>query len=94
MLLFTGTLSGHSGATGIVKERMDSMKAMGDANEVIGDMVKRKLPFDAAEIENLADDLRQHAARIPELFPDTKHSREGSATEAKPKIWDRLSHER
>lgn len=88
LLVFSFALSGHSGATGIVKERMDLMKKMGDSNKVIGDMVKRKRPFDFGEIRALAVSMQQHAARIPELFPETKDSREGHATEAKPVIWD------
>ena len=89
MLIISGVLNGHSGATGIVKERMDLMKSMGDASKVIGDMVKRKRPLDADEIRILADGLRQHAAQVPDLFPDTRDSREGHATEAKPAIWSR-----
>jgi len=88
MLTFAATLNGHSDAAGIVKERMDAMKNMGDANKVVGDMVKRKRPFDADEIQRLAASIQQHATNIPELFPNTKDSREGHATEAKPIIWD------
>lgn len=85
---FISVLShGHSGATGIVKERMDLMKEMGDANKTIGDMVKRKLPLDADEIRELSASIQQHAAQVPDLFPDTKDSREGHATEAKQAIW-------
>ena len=88
MVTFSVALNGHSDATGIVKERMDAMKNMGDANKVIGDMVKRKRPFDADEIKSLAAGIQQHAANIPGLFPDTKDSREGHATEAKQIIWE------
>lgn len=80
---------GHSGATGIVKERMDSMKKMGDASKVIGDMIKRKRPLDSDEIRSLSMGIQEHAAQVPELFPDTKDSREGHATEAKQVIWSR-----
>ena len=88
ILTFTATSNGHNDATGIVKERMDAMKNMGDANKVIGDMVKRKRPFDADEIKTLAAGIQQHAVNIPGLFPDTKDSREGHATEAKQIIWE------
>ena len=82
---------GHSGAMGIVKERMDLMKEMGDASKVIGDMVKRKRPLDPNEIKSLAVSMQQHATRVPELFPDTEDSREGYGTEAKLVIWARWS---
>lgn len=88
ILTFAATLNGHSDTTGIVKERRAEMKNMGDANKVIGDMFKRKRSFHAAEIRSLAARIQQHAANIPEFFPDTKDSREGHATEAKPIIWE------
>ena len=79
----------HGGATGIVKQRMDAMSELGDASEIIGDMVKRKRPLDPVEVRRLALQMSEHAAGIPELFPDTPESREGRATEALPAIWSR-----
>lgn len=57
------------------------MKEMGDASKVIADMVKRKRTLDAEEIRGLADDMQRHAAQVPELFPDTKDSREGRGSQ-------------
>lgn len=89
--LATLDASAHGGATGIVKERMDAMSKVGDASEIIGDMVKRKRPLEPAQVRSLALQMRQHATRIPELFPDTQESREGRGTEALPAIWARWS---
>lgn len=88
-LLLLQDASAHSGAKGIVKERMDAMSELGDASKAISDMVKRKRPLDAVEVGELTKTMQRHAARIPELFPDTHDSREGSATAALPAIWSR-----
>ena len=75
----------HSGATGIVKERMDMMKGMGDAMKVMGPMFKGEAPFDAALVAEKAAHLAEHARMIPEMTP------EGSMdhpSEALPIIWE------
>jgi cytochrome c556 len=68
---------------------MDAMGEMGDASKVIGDMVKRKRPFDLPRVQQLARELAEHAAKIPGLFPDSEPSRNGTGTEAVPSIWQR-----
>ncbi len=78
---------GHSGATGIVKERMDDMVAMGKALGSIADMFKGKTGFSAATVVTASDIIIEHSAGLEKLFPDTKESRTGSHTEALPAIW-------
>jgi len=78
----------HSGATGIVKERMDGMMAMGKALGSVADMFKGKTSFDAATVAASAKIVGNHAEKMASLFPGTKASREGSGTEALPAIWD------
>ena len=78
----------HSGATGIVKERMDGMMAMGKALGTVADMFKGKTAFDADQVAVAAKIVEGHAAAMGSLFPDTKHSREGKGTEALPSIWE------
>lgn len=77
----------HGGATGIVKERMDGMMAMGKALGIVADMFKGKTSFNAAQVTSAAKTVEIHAAEMIELFPDTKHSRQGKGTEALPAIW-------
>ena len=75
----------HTGATGIVKERMDVMKDVGAAMKELGAMVKGEASFDAATVTRRAGDLKAHAASMPALFP------EGSIhgpSEALPSIWE------
>jgi cytochrome c556 len=87
-LAATGTASlvqAHSGATGVVKERMDMMKGMGDAMKAMGPMFKGEAPFDAALVAEKAAHLAEHARKIPEMTP------EGSIehpSEALPIIWE------
>lgn len=74
----------HSGATGIVKERMDIMKDIGAVMKELGAMVKGEVSFDASAVSRRAGDLKAHAAGMPALFP------QGSIhgpSEALPEIW-------
>jgi len=78
----------HGGATGIVKERMDGMMAMGKALTSVGDMFKGKSEFNPEKIAAAADIVKLHAVNIDKLFPDTKASRTGKGTEALPTVWN------
>ena len=78
----------HGGATGIVKERMDGMMAMGKALGSVGDMFKGKTKFNVEQVKAAADILLQHSANIDKLFPDTEASRTGKGTEAIPAVWE------
>ena len=88
ILLIAGTVYAHSGATGVVKKRMDAMGDMGDKSKIVADMYKRKIEFDRAALSEAADAFVMHGANMVEMFPDTEHSRTGSKTEALPRIWD------
>jgi len=83
-----GIAFSHSGATGIVKERMDAMADMGDKSKLVADMFKDKLEFERVALADAADAFVLHGAQMAELFPDTEESRTGSKTEALPRIWD------
>ncbi len=87
-LCIAGSVYSHSGATGIVKERMDAMKDMGDRSKTVADMFKGKTAFEQAAISEAADVFVMHGSRMLDLFPDSKESRSGSKTEALLKIWD------
>lgn len=86
-LITVGALA-HGGATGIVKDRMDGMMAMGKALGTVADMFKGNAAFDAAKVAEAARIVEGHAAEMGSLFPDTKASREGKGTEALPSIWE------
>lgn len=82
------SVHGHTGATGIVKERMDAMKDMGDRSKIVADMYKGKSEFEQSALAEAADAFALHGSNMVEQFPDTKASRSGSKTEALPKIWE------
>ena len=83
----TATAFSHGDATGIVKERMDAMSNMADATKLVADMYKGKVEFNNEAIAAAIQTYLQHGDEMHTLFPDTKHSRTGSSTEALPKIW-------
>ncbi|MFK7854223.1 MAG: cytochrome c [Granulosicoccus sp.] len=87
-VLMAGIVNSHSGAKGIVKERMDAMENMGDKSKLVADMLKGEREFDATALVDAADAFVLHGTRMAELFPDTEESRTGSNTEALPRIWD------
>jgi cytochrome c556 len=85
-LLAFGTLAfAHSGATGVVKERMEMMKEIGSGMKVIGEMIKGARPFDAAEAAASARAVANHAAMVPSLFPEGSTD---SPSEASSAIWE------
>lgn len=88
LVIFSTALHAHMGATGIVKERMDSMSKMGDALGFMADMVKGKRPFDPDLVRESTHVIERHAKQLLGYFPDTKDSRWGSKSEALPAVWE------
>lgn len=83
-LIISGFTLAHQGATGVVKERMELMKALGDHMKSMAAMVKGKVPFDAGQMAAGAQAIQDKAPKMVHLFP------EGSLrkpSEALPSIW-------
>jgi len=75
----------HSGATGIVKERMDGMSAMGDVVKNIAAMMRGDKPYDAAAVRDGATVIASHSGEaMTRLFPEDSG---GKPSEARPEIW-------
>lgn len=75
----------HGGATGIVKERMDGMSAMGSAVKTLSDMF-RSGNYDAELVANGADAILMHSGKqLVSLFPEGSG---GAPSEAKPEVWN------
>jgi cytochrome c556 len=75
----------HSGATGVVKERMEAMDAMADAVKRIAPMFQGELSYDADAVRNAAAIMRSHGGRaMTDLFPEGSN---GAPSEAKDAIW-------
>ena len=87
-LLGAGAVFAHSGATGIVKERMDAMKAIDKTMKELGATAKGEAAFSAAKMKAASTTIQEHAGNCDRLFPDTKKSRKSHVTEAAPAIWE------
>ncbi|MGI9449896.1 MAG: c-type cytochrome [Geminicoccaceae bacterium] len=77
-------VSAHSGAKGVMKERMDMMKGMADAMKAMGAMFKGEAPFEPAIVMEKATFLVDHATKIPEMTPEGSNDH---PSEALPIVW-------
>lgn len=76
---------GHSGATGIVKQRMDLMDSLKQAMKVLKPIFRNKVVYDVVEVKNNALIIRDNAANhMTKLFPAGSLDH---PSEAKPDIW-------
>ena len=76
-----GVAFAHSGATGIIKKRMDNFKAS-QAN--LKKIKKHIIDKNYAAIIPLANDIARWAEKMPDSFPVGSNSK---PSEASPKIW-------
>ncbi|WP_319568792.1 c-type cytochrome [Cohaesibacter marisflavi] len=75
----------HDGATGIVEERMHSMKEMGKAVRAVKAMVQDPEAYDAESARKQAEIIKQHAGQnLVDQFPEGSLQ---APTHAKPEIW-------
>lgn len=81
---FSFSATAHSGAMGVVKERMEVMDNIGKDMKKMKAMIKGKEVFNSIEFSKRAKSINMATGKIPKLFP------EGSLqepTEALPSIW-------
>ena len=79
------TVSAHTGAIGVVKERMDLMKALGGAMKQLNAMFANQKPYDAEQVELAAEVVAKHAGdQMTRLFPEAPVKK---PSEALPVIW-------
>lgn len=81
----TGVALAHSGAKGVVRERMELMKDVAEHMKQIGALVLGKTDFDASVAQAAADTVAGHAAKVTDLFPQGSTS---GVSEALPEIWE------
>lgn len=75
----------HGGATGIVKERMESMKAMGKVMKSTSAMFKGETAYDADAVKAAAEIIKSHSGdALTKLFPKGSDHK---PSEALPEIW-------
>ena len=86
VLLIAGTAMAHEGATGVVAQRMDLMKQMGQHMKALGAMLAGKTAFDQETARRLAETMHQHCEHVMHMFPPGSDGHHTEATEA---VWDR-----
>ena len=79
----SGFVFAHSGATGVVKQRMDMMGDIGDNMKIIGTMIKTG-DFNRSAAQDAANAISNHATSVKELFPTDSLDK---PSEALPQIW-------
>lgn len=75
----------HSGATGVVKERMALMSSLGEAMKAMAAMFKKQIPYDSAALARHAATISQGTDAMTGLFP---HGSIDKPSKALPAIWD------
>jgi cytochrome c556 len=85
LALGAGAALAHSGATGVVKQRMEGMKDMAAAMKMLGAMTRGNAPFDGAKAAAEAGSIADHAKHAPMQFPAGSF---GAPSEARATIAD------
>lgn len=86
VFLTLGIAAAHEGATGVVAQRMDVMKQMGQHMKALGAMLAGKTAFDQETAQRLAETMHQHCEHVMHMFPPGS---DGHHTEATKAVWDR-----
>lgn len=87
ILLVSGGVAAfaHSGATGIYKERMDAMMAMGKVVKSLSEMMRGDVAYDASAVKDGAQIIKSHAGQaMAALFPEGTTEPPSEATD---RIW-------
>lgn len=73
-----------------VEARQQLFKQIDEAFKPVGDMVKRKQPYDAKIVQDSAAKLATLAPKIPDAFKVDTHTLTGVKTKARENIWTNL----
>jgi cytochrome c556 len=84
---FAASAPAHDGATGVIKQRMDNMSAMGKAMKAIATMVKDESQYDTEAFRTALNTISTHSGdNLTRLFPSGSI---GDPSEAKQDIWEK-----
>ena len=73
LVLASGTVYAHRGATGIVKKRMDAMVSLGSAMKALTAMMRGKQAYDAERVKAYAGTIAGHGGeKLTSAFPGGK----------------------
>ena len=82
----------HSGATGVVKERMDAMKSMGDAIKRIQPMMSGETGYDEAAVREAAQAIAAEAGKaMTGKFPEGSNEHPSETLPRTWEEWDRFT---
>jgi cytochrome c556 len=84
LMLSAGAAMAHSGATGVVKERMDMMGDIAAHMKTVGQMLSGNREFDQQQIAEAARSIATHGASFERMFPAGSTMHPSEALEA---IW-------
>lgn len=86
------TAIAHGGASGVVKERMESMGALGDAMKDLTAMMRGQQDYNADRVRTLAGTIDSHSGEaLTKLFPKDSLDHPSEALPAIWSDWDRFS---
>ena len=92
LVLASGTVYAHRGATGIVKKRMDAMVSLGSAMKALTAMMRGKQAYDAERVKAYAKTIAGHGGEsLTSLFPEGSLKHPSRANPAIWADWDRFS---
>lgn len=84
-ILAGGIALAHTGATGVVKERMDGMVALRDGVREVTPMMRGQADYDADAVAAFARTLQEHSGEaMTELFPEGTG---GGVSKAQDAVW-------
>jgi cytochrome c556 len=88
-VIASGAAWAHGGATGIVKERMDAMSAIGKNMKSVGQMLKTSPDIDPNLVAKAGEAIASHSGdALIKLFPEGSLK---APSEASPAIWSEWS---
>lgn len=73
-----------------VEDRQALFKKIDEAFKPVGEIVKRKQPYDAKVVQDSAAKLKTLAPKIPDAFTLDTHTLTGVKTKARENIWTNL----
>jgi cytochrome c556 len=73
-----------------VEQRQALFKEIDKAFKPVGEIVKRKQPYDAAVVQDSATKLAALAPKIPDAFTVDTHTATGIKTKARENIWTNM----
>ncbi len=86
MFLPMGFAFSHEGATGVVKERMDAMKAIARSTKILSEMVRGEREYDAGIAIAATVNIEKASALSKSLYPNGSNEHPSEVTET---IWEK-----